>query len=184
EPAGSFSRVQPSGRVLASETFAAAHRARKSAALLECLDPWSPPLVGTLAAVHKAKHNSICWRGFGDVSNVRRRGVPSRAVLEVAVAMSVLAARRPEDVFTAGFFDDPYPTYRAMRERDPILELPFDLNCEQAQVINATGARTWMLTGYTSVIDALRDTDVFSSALPSPTGEAQTELEQGRLVLI
>ena len=98
--------------------------------------------------------------------------------------MSVLAARRPEDVFTAGFFDDPYPTYRAMRERDPILELPFDLNLEQAQVINATGARTWMLTGYTSVIDALRDTDVFSSALPSPTGEAQTELEQGRLVLI
>jgi len=98
--------------------------------------------------------------------------------------MSVLAARRPEDVFTAGFFDDPYPTYRAMRERDPILELPFDLNLEQAQVINATGARTWMLTGYTSVIDVLRDTDVFSSALPSPTGEAQTERGQGRLVLI
>ena len=98
--------------------------------------------------------------------------------------MSVITANAPEDVFTPEFFRDPYPTYRSMRERDPVLELPFDLNLEQAQVINATGATTWVLTGHAAVVDALRDSDVFSSALPSPTGEPQTELEQGRLVLI
>jgi cytochrome P450 len=98
--------------------------------------------------------------------------------------MPVITAKSPQDIFTSEFFQDPYPTYRAMREHDPVLELPFDLNLEQAQVINATGATTWMLTGHAAVSDALRDTDVFSSALPSPTGEPQTELEQGRLVLI
>ncbi|MEO8692381.1 MAG: cytochrome P450 [Acidimicrobiales bacterium] len=98
--------------------------------------------------------------------------------------MPVITAKSPHDIFTTEFFQDPYPTYRSMREQDPVLELPFDLNLEQAQVINATGATTWILTGHSAVSDALRDTDVFSSALPSPTGEPQTELEQGRLVLI
>jgi cytochrome P450 len=98
--------------------------------------------------------------------------------------MEVMDVQRPEDVFTDDFFDDPYPTYRRFRSIDPVLELPFDLNLEQSQVIAGTTSNTWLLTGYDAVFDALRDHDVFSSALPSPEGLALTEAEQGRLVLI
>jgi cytochrome P450 len=98
--------------------------------------------------------------------------------------MDVVALRQPEDVFTPEFFADPYPTYRRFREIDPVLELPFDLNLEQSQVIAGTTSNTWLITGHQAVFDVLRDTDVFSSALPSPDGLTLTEAEQGRLVLI
>jgi hypothetical protein len=98
--------------------------------------------------------------------------------------MDVMDALRPEDIFTDHFFDDPYPTYRRFREIDPVLELPFDLNLEQAQALSDATSNTWLLTGHRAVSDALRDHDLFSSALPSPDGTALTEAEQGRLVLI
>jgi cytochrome P450 len=93
-------------------------------------------------------------------------------------------ARSATEFFTDGFFDDPYPTYRQCRERDPVLELPFDLNLEQSQTLVGGGSNTWLLTGHAACFDALRDHGTFSSALPSPDGRVLNEAEQGRLVLI
>jgi cytochrome P450 len=98
--------------------------------------------------------------------------------------MDLMDVRQPDDVFTADFFADPYPTYRRFRELDPVAELPFDLNLEQSQSIAGLSSNTWLITGHQAVFDALRDHDVFSSALPSPEGLTLTETEQGRLVLI
>jgi cytochrome P450 len=85
------------------------------------------------------------------------------------------------DLFTDAFFDDPYPTYRAFREQDPVLELPFNLQLEQAQETYHDYAGSWLVTGFEACSDALRRNQVFSSAIPGVSAEAQ---ERERLVLI
>jgi cytochrome P450 len=90
-------------------------------------------------------------------------------------------AARDEEIFTAAFFDDPYPTYRAFREQDPVLQLPFNLRLEQAQEQFHDDSRSWLVTGFDECAEVLRDHRRFSSAV---AGVAAEEQERSRLVLI
>jgi cytochrome P450 len=85
------------------------------------------------------------------------------------------------ELFSPEFFDDPYPTYRALREQDPVLQLTFNLQLEQAQETYHDYAGSWLVTGYEACADALRRNQVFSSMIPGVSAEAQ---ERERLVLI
>jgi hypothetical protein len=96
--------------------------------------------------------------------------------------MSAYATVRcDDDIFTAGFFDDPYPAYRAFREQDPVLQLPFNLRLEQAQEQFHDDSPSWLVTGFDACTTALRDHDRFSSMVPGVSPEEQ---ERARLVLI
>jgi cytochrome P450 len=86
-----------------------------------------------------------------------------------------------DEIFTPAFFDDPYPTYRAYRDRDRVLQLPFNLRLEQAQEQFADHSQTWLITGYDECAQVLRDHRHFSSAV---AGAAAEEQERARLVLI
>ena len=90
-------------------------------------------------------------------------------------------AVRDEDIFTADFFDDPYPTYRSFRERDPVLQLPFNLRLEQAQEQFHDDSHSWLVTGYEECAEVLRDHRRFSSVV---AGVSADEQERARLVLI
>jgi cytochrome P450 len=92
-----------------------------------------------------------------------------------------LDAARDEDLFTADFFDDPYPTYRAFREQDPVLQLPFNLRLEQAQEQFHDESHSWLVTGYEECAEVLRDHRRYSSAVAGVSAEEQ---ERARLVLI
>jgi cytochrome P450 len=92
-----------------------------------------------------------------------------------------LDAARDEDLFTAEFFDDPYPTYRAFREHDPVLQLPFNLRLEQAQEQFHDESHSWLVTGYEECAEVLRDHRRYSSAVAGVSAEEQ---ERARLVLI
>ena len=92
-----------------------------------------------------------------------------------------LTAVRDEDIFTAEFFDDPYPTYRAFRDRDPVLQLPFNLRLEQAQAQFNDDSRSWLVSGYEECAAVLRDHRRYSSAVAGVPAEEQ---ERSRLVLI
>jgi cytochrome P450 len=92
-----------------------------------------------------------------------------------------LTMRSAEEVFTAEFFDDPYPGYRRFRELDRVLELPFNLQLEQAQETYHDAGGTWLLTGFDACSEALRNNRVYSSMIPGATAEQQ---ERERLVLI
>jgi cytochrome P450 len=94
---------------------------------------------------------------------------------------AVQAPDSAETLFTPEFFDDPYPSYRAFREQDPVLELPFNLQLEQAQELYNDVGGSWLITGFDACSEALRRYDAFSSAIPGPTPEEQ---ERNRLVLI
>jgi cytochrome P450 len=94
---------------------------------------------------------------------------------------AVQAPDSAETLFTPEFFDDPYPSYRAFREQDPVLELPFNLQLEQAQELYNDFGGSWLITGFDACSEALRRSDAFSSAIPGPTAEEQ---ERNRLVLI
>jgi cytochrome P450 len=59
-----------------------------------------------------------------------------------------LAAGFDLEKLTAGFYADPYPTYRALREHEPVKRLP-------------NGA--WFLTRYDDLIGAYKNTKLFSS---------------------
>jgi cytochrome P450 len=85
------------------------------------------------------------------------------------------------ELFTPAFFDDPYPAYRAFREQDPVLELPFSLQLEQAQETFHDYGNSWLITGFEACSEALRRHDVFSSMIPGVEPEEQ---ERQRLVLI
>jgi cytochrome P450 len=98
--------------------------------------------------------------------------------------IDISEVQRAEDFFTDDFFADPAPTYHRFRAVDPVLELPFDLNLEQAQMVAGASTNTWLVTGFDAVFDVLRDPLAYSSSLPSPDGRPMTEAEQGRLVLI
>jgi cytochrome P450 len=86
-----------------------------------------------------------------------------------------------DEIFSGRFFDDPYPTYRAFRERDPVLQLPFNLRLEQAQDQFADESRTWLVTGFDECAQVLRDHGHYSSAVAGVPAEEQ---ERARLVLI
>jgi cytochrome P450 len=94
---------------------------------------------------------------------------------------AVQAPDSAETLFTPEFFDDPYPSYRAFREQDPVLELAFNLQLEQAQELYHDVGGSWLITGFDACSEALRRHDAFSSAIPGPTPEEQ---ERNRLVLI
>jgi cytochrome P450 len=85
------------------------------------------------------------------------------------------------ELFTPDFFDDPYPAYRRFREIDPVLELPFNLQLEQAQETYHDYQGSWLITGFDTCGEALRRHDTFSSMIPGVSAEAQ---ERERLVLI
>jgi cytochrome P450 len=85
------------------------------------------------------------------------------------------------ELFTPEFFDDPYPAYRAFRDIDPVLELPFNLQLEQAQETYHDYAGSWLITGFDACGEALRRHESFSSMIPGVSAEAQ---ERERLVLI
>src|ERR1700712_6144510 len=96
--------------------------------------------------------------------------------------MSVsLDAARDEEIFTPEFFDDPYPTYRAFRDRDPVVRLPFNLRLEQAQEQFHDDSHSWLVTGFAECAEVLRDHRRFSSAVAGVPAEEQ---ERSRLVLI
>jgi cytochrome P450 len=95
--------------------------------------------------------------------------------------MTTSVGFEPDELFTDAFFADPYPAYRRMREVDPVLELPANLQLEQAQEQFHDDSRTWAVTGYEACAQALRDHEHFSSAIP---GVSAQEQERSRLVLI
>ncbi len=86
-----------------------------------------------------------------------------------------------DEIFTAAFFDDPYPTYRAFREEDPVRQLPFNLRLEQAQEQFADNSHTWLVTGFDECAEVLRDHRHYSSTVAGVPAEEQ---ERSRLVLI
>jgi cytochrome P450 len=92
-----------------------------------------------------------------------------------------LYAARDEDLFTAEFFDDPYPAYRAFREKDPVFQLPFNLRLEQAQEQFHDESHSWLVTGFDECAEVLRDHRRYSSAVAGVPAEEQ---ERARLVLI
>jgi cytochrome P450 len=104
-------------------------------------------------------------------------GSPQEAPMTAQLSSFESAA----DLFTDAFFDDPYPIYRALREQDPVLQLPFNLQLEQAQETYHDYAGSWLITGFEACSDALRRNQVFSSAIPGVSAETQ---ERERLVLI
>ena len=95
--------------------------------------------------------------------------------------MSAPAVAHDEDIFTPAFFTDPYPTYRAFREQDPVLQLPFNLRLEQAQEQFSDNSHSWLVTGYAECAEVLRNHRQFSSCVAGVTPEEQ---ERSRLVLI
>jgi cytochrome P450 len=68
-----------------------------------------------------------------------------------------------QQIMSTAFFEDPYPTYRAMREHSPAVFLP--------------PVSTWVLTGFNEAYTALRRHDVFSS---KPVGLALIGDDQPR----
>ena len=61
--------------------------------------------------------------------------------------VDMTSVRGAEDFFSDDFFADPSPTYRSFRDVDPVYELPFDLNLEQAQMVAGASPHTWLVTG-------------------------------------
>jgi cytochrome P450 len=64
------------------------------------------------------------------------------------------------DVFNEEFFEDPYPSYHRFRNQDPVLQLPFDLQLEQAQETYHDDADSWLVTGFSACSEALRNHQV------------------------
>jgi len=64
------------------------------------------------------------------------------------------------DVFNEEFFEDPYPSYHRFRHQDPVLQLPFDLQLEQAQETYHDDADSWLVTGFSACSEALRNHQV------------------------
>ncbi|MDT4938092.1 MAG: hypothetical protein QOG80_1763 [Pseudonocardiales bacterium] len=91
------------------------------------------------------------------------------------------AAATDDEIFTPDFFDDPYPSYRAFREQDPVLQLPFNLRLEQAQEQFHDDSRSWFVTGFDACGEVLRDHRRYSSVVAGVPAEEQ---ERARLVLI
>jgi cytochrome P450 len=89
--------------------------------------------------------------------------------------------RSAADLFTPNFFDDPYPAYRQFRDINPVLQLPFNLQLEQAQETYHDYEGSWLVTGFDACGEALRRHEAFSSMIPGVSAEAQ---ERERLVLI
>ncbi len=72
-----------------------------------------------------------------------------------------------QNILTGAFYEDPYPTYRLMRE--------------EARALFIEPLGTWVLTGFDEVYTALRRHDVFSSTALSGQGPDQSA---GQVVLI
>jgi cytochrome P450 len=64
------------------------------------------------------------------------------------------------DVFNEEFFEDPYPSYHRFRNQDPVLQLPFNLQLEQAQETYHDDADSWLVTGFDACSEALRNHQV------------------------
>jgi cytochrome P450 len=86
-----------------------------------------------------------------------------------------------DDIFTAAFFDDPYPAYRTFREQGAVCQLRFNLRLEQAQEQFADDSHTWLVTGFDECAEVLRDHSHYSSVVAGVPAEEQ---ERSRLVLI
>jgi hypothetical protein len=100
---------------------------------------------------------------------------------ENAMTATIIAASSDDEIFTADFFDDPYPAYRAFREHDPVTQLGFNLRLEQAQEQFGDNSHTWLITGFDECGEVLRDHRQYSSAV---AGVSPQEQERSRLVLI
>src|SRR6185437_15543470 len=85
------------------------------------------PPRGTLRC--RATAGTEPWRWTAGVTlRISRAGGREEATVTVTITPNTA-----DEIFTPAFFDDPYPTYRAYRDRNRVLQLPFNLRLEQAQ---------------------------------------------------